>query len=159
MALTELNPNMGSDNRIYIGATATTTADAQFKRVNNEAKFDFKITNKTTEVEMKENGGQIVTLPGPMQYELTVEATEVYDDDGLPILLSIKNKAWPFQMRNVSASVDGGDTGSTVEMEGSFIVKDVTKSYEASGAVKYQLSLAGAGDVVVASRALTPTVG
>jgi len=157
MALTEIKSNMGVDNRIYVAKVATPTTDADYVRVSNENKFDLKISSKTTETEMKENGGQIVTQPGPLQYELTMEATEVYDDEGLPILKGKTGQRLKLQQRNILGSTDGGDTGGFVEMQGTYIVKDVQVSYEASGNAKYQMTLSGAGDVWIGSRAVGET--
>lgn len=144
MTDTALATVLGKQIRCYVGNTVTPTNDTAYTRITNENKISLSVSAKTTEVETKENGGQIAVLPGPIQYEIKLEMSEVYNDTGYPIVKAALNKAWPFQLRITPET--GADKK---ELSGLFVVASFEENSEASGARTATVTLRGAGAVTM----------
>lgn len=153
MADTALATVLGKQIRCYVGNTATPANDAAYARLTNENKIGLSVSAKTTEVETKENGGQIAVLPGPIQYEIKLELAEVYADPSYAIVKAALNKVWPFQLRIEP------ETGPVKkELSGMFVVASFEENSEAAGARTASVTLRGAGAVTMhtPAAALTP---
>lgn len=143
MANTALDTKLGREFRLYVGNTASPANDTAYTRVTNENDLTYKVSVATTDVNMKENGGQQATLTGSTSYEISTEAARVYDDDGLPLLVAARGVNWAFQIRYV---VDG--TAEKKFVEGTFLVTEVEHKFGADGAATVSLTLKGAGNVL-----------
>jgi len=147
MANTPLNTKLGREFRLYVAKTApktdgTKTADADFVRVTNENDLGYKATVATTDVNMKENDGQVATLTGSTSYEITTEAARVYTDAGLPLVVGSLGKNWEYQIRYVKSG-----EAETVFLEGIFLNTEADHQFAADGASTISLTLKGAGAV------------
>lgn len=155
---TELNTKLGRDLRLYVGKTAAATADADFTRVTNENDVKFKITAATTDLNMKENGGQVATTKGAKSYEISAELARVYNDLGGAALAANVGEDYPVQLRQVTYDENGDVDEELVALEGKFIITDAEFGAPVDGAQTITFTLKGAGNVknqIMAPRVLT----
>lgn len=137
-----LDTKLGRDYRLYVGSTAEPENDAGYTKVANENEISFSAKVKTTEIEAKENGGQIVTLPGAIQYELKAELARIYTDAGFALVAGALGTVHAFQIRY------NDDGTEKVYIEGAFLVTDSDEKMGAGGAATMNVTLSGAGTVI-----------
>lgn len=133
------NRILGKNFRLYIGNTATASADADFTKVVNENSLTLKGSADIQENETKEGG--LERNPGNVSWEISGDFNEVYTDTGLVKLEDALNQPWAYQIRDTSGEAD------TVWMEGEFILSDIEYKAETKDVRSGTFTLKSSGDV------------
>lgn len=134
MAATE-NLKLGKEVRVYIGKTASATADIDFVKVVNENEVTISYGVDEQDVSTKENGK--VSLPGDESYEFKFTVNLALTDTSLQYLAAAKNKSWPYQIKS----------GAKVWYEGRFILTGVENKASSQGVVEGSYTLKNSGPI------------
>ena len=146
---TALDTKLGREFRLYLGKLVTSTLDADFDRVTNENDLKLKIEVSTTDVPMKENGGQIATITGSKSYELTAETARVFTDAAGTRLVDNIGVSYPIQLRVVTYDDTGEVDEEKVAVEGKMLVTTAEFGAPTDGAQTISFTLKGSGNLTV----------
>lgn len=147
----------GADERLYIGATATTalgdaTADANFKYIANE-------TSLGVAYDAEENSAVMKGLPGSKPHraidpgletcELTLEGETRYADAGFALIKQARNKVWPYQVRKFANGTE------TVILEFLGQARQIQYENPAEGAQTFSVPVMSAGPISEPNRVVS----
>lgn len=140
---TATNVKLGPSYRLYVANTDAPTNDTAYSRATNENDLTYNASVKTSDHEMKENGGETVVVGGPITYSLSTSGARVYDDTATARLQDGLGGRIKCQVRYV----DPTDESETVLIEGTFLVSEMETGFAATGAATFSVTLRGSGGV------------
>lgn len=134
------NFSLGKNHRLFIGNTAAAATDAAYTMLENEN--DLKLSYKAEVDSVNTKSGGKITIPsGDESYSIKGSADAVFTDPAYALLISAKNLAYPYQIRDVAAN--------KVIIEGAFVLSDFDLDMGEKGARKTGFTLENAGVVTL----------
>ncbi|MNQ82447.1 hypothetical protein D3C85_974980 [compost metagenome] len=119
--------------------------DDGYVPVTNEMEVKINTKVKTTEYEMKKNGGETVNKKGAKGVEIKCELAHDEDDEAFEHLADTQGDTAEWQVWHKTGEDVGGDPIYKVKMEGKGIVSELDETAAASGLVTESMTILGAG--------------